>query len=219
MTTINHPRRTTQPDPRCALIGWTIALGVWISQVVSGHLRMVDCAIADAVMRFHSPMLDRCMQLIAMLGSAIGSLLLLAALLARVWKWGGKRTAWTVAWAYLLGSLLVVVLKGVVNQWRPDANPLASPLEPRHRIHAASFPSGHAFRAAFLGGWLLPRLPESPWLTLQRALIVLAMGLVSVSRIYLQRHWASDVIGSWLLALAMLSLVRCWEDAHRSEKA
>ena len=219
MTITHRLHRTPPSDPRRAVLAWALALGVWISQVTSGHLTAMDHAIADAAMRLHSPLLDRGMQLITLLGSTIGSLFLLATLLVWMWKRDGKRSAGGVVWAYLLGSLLIVVLKGVVNQWRPDTNLLASPLGVHTRMRVASFPSGHAFRAALLGGWLLPRLPDSPRRTVQRTLIVLAMGLVSLSRIYLQRHWASDVVGSWLLALVMLSLVRYWESAHRVENA
>lgn len=77
---------------------------------------------------------------------------------------------------------------------------------------SASFPSGHSTQAAtFYGGLvLLVLLSGAP--VRRKVIAVAAAGvvtmLVGVSRAYLGAHWASDVLGGYLLALVWLAALR-----------
>ena len=71
--------------------------------------------------------------------------------------------------------------------------------------YSASFPSGHASRAAVfglvLGAALYPRLGAAAYLML------LYPAMVSVSRVYVLQHYPSDVIGGALLGLLIAGLI------------
>ncbi len=91
----------------------------------------------------------------------------------------GKETGKLCTVSLLGGQCVSAVLKLVVNRERPDGEP--------GRMNS-SFPSGHvvgAFSVVYVLGNQYPRLKIPSY--------ILA-GLVAISRVYLERHWPSDVL-------------------------
>ncbi|GAC1489392.1 MAG: hypothetical protein NVS1B1_06440 [Candidatus Limnocylindrales bacterium] len=79
---------------------------------------------------------------------------------------------------------------------------------------AGSFPSSHVVLTAFLAGLLRHAAPRTSWIGWLGWAVV---ALVAASRIYLNRHWLSDVIGGALLGTLLalvvvfaLESVRAW---------
>jgi len=76
-----------------------------------------------------------------------------------------------------------------------------------------SFPSGHALYASLLMGvtWLLvaPRLPKQSHRLSMAGIFVAWVLVTGVSRIHLEKHWPSDVLGAYLLGAALI-LVMAW---------
>ena len=130
-------------------------------------------------------------------------LLLLLAL-----RWGGWPWAAYVAAAGLL-DISNEGAKALVGRPRPN------PLEPGE---AGSFPSGHTVHAVLYLGvvWslLAPRLPEGRHRQALAALFVVAVLLTGLSRIYLGRHWPSDVLGG--LLVGSVALWALWKAASHT---
>ncbi|WP_046564031.1 phosphatase PAP2 family protein [Micromonospora sp. HK10] len=113
------------------------------------------------------------------------------------------RLALWVVTTMAVGGLLGALLKLLVGRHRPDL------LDPVARAAGFSFPSGHALNAALAAGVLL--LVFLPYARHRWALrwalwtvAVLITVLTGLSRIALGVHWTSDVLGGWLLGVAVL---------------
>ncbi len=116
-----------------------------------------------------------------------------------------RREAVVLAVAMCGSAVLVLGIKHLVMRARPGAADLLGPVD-----HGYSFPSGHTlFSAVFLSMivWLLlPRL-AARWRPLVVGTAVLLAFAVGASRVYLGYHWATDVLASWLIAIAWLGLL------------
>jgi hypothetical protein len=103
-------------------------------------------------------------------------------------------------------SLLPHVLKTAFNQTRPDRMTI------RGHLHGVSFsgkpedafPSGHAVHMGALASAAGTLPPGS-----RRAIQTLAVGL-SLTRIVVLAHWASDVVAGFALGAVLERLLRLW---------
>jgi undecaprenyl-diphosphatase len=104
-------------------------------------------------------------------------------------------------------QLLTVLVKGAVDRARPALNPIAASLGP-------AFPSGHASTAASFyaaAALILSRGRTARASSLIAGAAIAIIAAVATSRVFLDLHWVSDVIGgialgwSWgaLCALAL----------------
>ncbi len=104
------------------------------------------------------------------------------------------------------GSLLPHVLKILFDQTRPDRRTMIG------HVHGISFsgkredafPSGHALHMGALAS-AAGALQAGP----RRAIRVLAVGL-SLTRIVVLAHWASDVVAGFALGAVLERLLRLW---------
>ncbi|MFU8852732.1 phosphatase PAP2 family protein [Micromonospora sp. SL1-18] len=120
---------------------------------------------------------------------------------------GAEAKLWLVLWVVTtmtVGGLLGVLLKVLVGRHRPEL------LDPVARASGFSFPSGHALTATLAAGvLLLVFLPftrdRRPLRRALWAVAVLIAVVTGLSRIALGVHWTSDVVGGWLLGLAVLA--------------
>jgi membrane-associated phospholipid phosphatase len=110
---------------------------------------------------------------------------------------------------------LVDAIKSAVGQHRPPAGTghdlqLIPSLLPKAAGETLSFPSNHAALAGFLAVILAHLVPHSGPLVW-----ALAIG-VALSRLYLDKHWASDVVGGLLLGVIVGELA--WLIAAAAER-
>jgi membrane protein DedA with SNARE-associated domain/membrane-associated phospholipid phosphatase len=111
--------------------------------------------------------------------------------------WWGLFTLFLVAG---MGEILLAILKLLFHRPRPETNLSIA--------HGYSFPSGHAFAAMAIYGFLIYVTWKSIKGETLRLIVFLISALliifVGVSRIYLNVHWLTDVLGGYASGFAWL---------------
>lgn len=114
---------------------------------------------------------------------------------------GRRKQALFFGITMLVSGILAYFFKYVVARTRPENALLVESF--------SSFPSGHALISAVLGGFiisfLISRIKHKTNKSILTILTVLAVLLIGATRIYLNVHWLSDVIGGFLLGLFVFS--------------
>lgn len=180
-----------------ALAGATLLLA-WLfvsvgSEVMEGELRTMDLAVRDWVMahgRLPRPLL------LGMTVFGAKEFLLPVTLLAAWWLFRQRAAGLVVLmFCALASSEFVKFLKETYRVDRPAGGFTAS-------THF-SFPSGHASLAAaicFLLAFVAVRRRLRPAIAVSLATVIVLM--VGYSRVALDMHWASDVLGGWVIGTA-----------------
>ncbi|MBT2407783.1 MULTISPECIES: phosphatase PAP2 family protein [unclassified Streptomyces] len=124
---------------------------------------------------------------------------------ACVWLWlrGDRRRARRIAAAVVMALAVQHGLKALVGRERPVWP------DPVDSAHFAAYPSGHAMTAATVCAlmlWLLPRRAPAGLVGTAWALAAVSVLGVGFTRLYLGVHWFSDVLGGWLLGMALAAL-------------
>lgn len=194
-------------DQRAALILAAAALaGFFLLAICLPLLRDLDVALTTGLFSLRQDSLDWVMLAFSLLGDTRGLLTFGALLIG----WLALRREWDAAAIGLLIAFLGLVL--------PDLLKLAFAL-PRPELVALppetlSFPSGHAFNAVLVWGFvmvLLERYQNVSVMAVLRPVLIGLMLFIIVSRPYLGLHWASDVAAGALLGLACTAGLRwCW---------
>jgi undecaprenyl-diphosphatase len=124
-----------------------------------------------------------------------------------VWLVWRRAARWTAVWLVAtcaLATALQQSLKALIDRPRP-----AWP-DPVDSAHYAAYPSGHAMTATVVCGlllWLLHRHGADRALR-RTAVAVAAVSVagVGLTRVWLGVHWATDVVGGWLLGALVVVL-------------
>jgi membrane-associated phospholipid phosphatase len=220
----DHPRR----DGRRVAFGVAVAFAFALTLTVglgfllergwaSDGSTAVDSQITHWFVDHRTPAWTDAMRIVTRLGGGAVvvsiAILVVVGLLVDRQRWLAIFVALAVGGALLLS----VLAKWVIGRDRP-------PVDVRlQQVHSSAFPSGHSTQAAatyFALAIVVTVLCESRALRavtwLAATLIVF---LVGVSRIYLGVHWATDVLGGWLLGsvwVAGLTLAFAPFDTSRS---
>lgn len=166
--------------------------------------RQFDLQLHEVFVPFISNTNTAFMRAITFLGThkflVPANLLLIAALL--LYKKRKKALLVTIVAFASLG--LMSLLKNLFQRNRP-VNPLVE------GITNYSFPSGHAFMSVAFFGLLLYFITDFIKIGWQRMLLtgmlIVLLLLIGVSRIYLNVHYATDVMAGWLIGSCWLMLV------------
>jgi membrane-associated phospholipid phosphatase len=164
--------------------------------VVDGETRAIDQAIRQWMLAHHTPL----GLTVVRTATRVGERLLIVGAVVVAWllvKRGAGFPAIVLCAMPLVSPLIVDELKDLYQVIRPDAQP-----------ERPGFPSGHTSAGTAMAlalGYGLIREGIAPRVGL--AVAITSPLLVGVSRIFLDRHWASDVVGGWIVGTALAGAV------------
>ncbi len=166
----------------------------------------LDLQITRGIQTITNPVFGQFMNLLSWPGFPPQAFVIPAIIVAFLWGLGLHWEAIAALIAAISSTVVGGVIKGLIQRPRPTAN-----LVHVFRIlNSYSFPSGHVLFYVVFFGFLFflafvllkPSLVRSALLVLFGIMIV----FIGASRIYLGQHWASDVLGAYLLgSLALVA--------------
>lgn len=198
-------------DPRPGLLAFlfllaSIAFGALVAAVLLYHPFVAfDESFSAAIRGLSAPGLDRVFMTVTHLADfwsvTVGTLTLCALLL---WRRRGAEAA-LVAFTVSAGAGVGSLFRALIERARPGLEYARIPLPDSY-----SLPSGHAL-ASFLFFGVLCFIVALEAKTVRVRLWTLAAcvfvaGLIAFSRVYLGVHYFGDILASWILGSAWLTL-------------
>lgn len=172
-----------------------LAAAVRLQGPLPGETRLLETvAVTDGGWHSAASAVARATDLLPLAG--LTALLVAGLLLA-----GRPRSAALLAGACAAVWLGNPLLKALVARPRPDVVDL-----PGH-LSEHAFPSGHAANSAVVVGAVVLVVVRSGRRPLAVAAGVVVLGVVAGAQLVLARHYPSDLVAGWLVALAVLALL------------
>jgi undecaprenyl-diphosphatase len=197
---------------RALLSGAGVSAAAFLALAIvagQGHLFAVDLGTRELVGLMRSHWLQGPMQMASVLGDGMGLVPLIALASAVLWRPSRH-------WALMLPGVMAGagslqwVAKWSIDRPRPDLSPWG-------------FPSGHVLiLVVFFGlmAWLMCQSTRCrPWRSLGTAVCLTIVLTVAYSRLYLDVHWLSDLLGGLTIGLAYLLAIIWLVEHARARRA
>jgi len=200
-----HVRRYRAVIFQVVLVLIAITFGILTFLVKTTPSFAFDLQITRSLQLVNAPSFALLMSLISWPGFSPQAAIIAGLFILLIYAFGLHWEAVMAFIALVLSTAINVLVKDLIQRPRP----LPELVNVYATLTDYSFPSGHVmYYLGFFGFiWFLAFTLLKP--SLKRGFILVIFGalvvLVGISRIYLGEHWASDVIGSYLLGT--LSLV------------
>lgn len=193
-----------------AILGWSgfLLLTLWVNRL--GGPAPLDLSVLAAVLPVRTPLLAAAATGLTLWGAypvIYGIAMIMAILL---WgRTGRLLPGLTLLVTVVATGAVVTLTKHLIERPRPPVSAMLG--DP---AVDGSFPSGHTTSGSLV--WVLGTLLLAFTLTDRRARAALAASGVAIAlvigatRVYLGYHWTTDVLGGWLLALAIGATAVCF---------
>lgn len=181
-----------------------ILLAGWLRRY---PIHSVEVKISRTLQKVRSPLLRFIASALSDMNSHPTLNVATALLALFFWKRRLRTEALTMAGATAMTNVFRILLQRLINRPRPSP-PLIQVMQ---KPHGKSFPSGHVLASVTFWGWFLEFRPlllngDHRGRRITATIPALLMTLIGPSRVYLGDHWATDVIGSYLLGSSWLAL-------------
>lgn len=177
---------------------------IWLSLMLSNNLKWFDEPIYNTIISFRSSGLDTFMRFITSLSNPVVIIFLCS--LSLIFLFIKKR--WPIA---LVSTSLISVafnqgIKNIVKRPRPLRLRLIEE-------SGYSFPSGHAMGSMAFYGFVILLISKSKINKYFKMVLILILSvlilLIGVSRVYLGVHYPSDIVGGFILSMALT--LKCFD--------
>ena len=199
-----HVRRYRAVLFQSALALIVVAFGVLTFLVKTTPSFATDLKITKAIQLINFPGFAGLMNVVSWAGFGPQVVVITALIILLIYALGLHWETVMALVATALSTGVNLLVKDLIQRPRPTAA-IVNVID---TLNSYSFPSGHVmYYVGFLGfiGFLVFSLLKP---SVKRSLLLLLIGipivLIGVSRIYLGEHWASDVLGSYLLGTLTL---------------
>ena len=159
----------------------------------------IDLQITRAIQSVDYPLFSRMMRLVSWPGFLPQSIIIIVLIALVFYLSGLKWEAVVSLLASVVSGLTNELIKGFIGRPRPAVDLV----DVFRVLDSYSFPSGHVMFYTILFGFVWYLVYTLLQQSLQRSFFLCIFGffilLVGISRIYLGQHWASDVLGAYLL--------------------
>jgi len=182
------------------LLAATVAFGVLVVLASQFNYFPIDLSITRAVQTYNAAGFASLMWWISFFGYSPQMYIMVGLVAIALYLLGLRWEAVVTVLAAAGSAALDAVIKLIVHRPRPGAN-LVNVIQ--QLSNSYSFPSGHVLTYTAFFGFLIflgySLLKPSPGRGLLLMLLGLVVALIGLSRIYVGDHWASDVVGAYLL--------------------
>ena len=210
---------TAVPRLLTAVGGLAVAFVVLSLLVAVGALHSLDAVVSSSLAAIWSRPLQPLFQGIALLGGVEATSLVVLAIFVVLWR-RVSLVAGLAVGAFFGAVVIELAFKRFFIHPGPPPGishpdgPSLSDLADSSLQLQASFPSGHMTRTVIVYGLLafvVTRLaPDGPARRLAFPIAVALCLLMAFDRVYLEVHWASDVLGGVILGLLALVVSITW---------
>jgi undecaprenyl-diphosphatase len=175
-----------------------LAFAILAVLVATGWTQSTDAHIANWIHTHSSPWLNDVMALVTKFGNAeiLAPVAILTA--ALLWRFRRQSDGWFVLGSVATVSLVNVGLKQIFQRQRPDLWPSVI------TESGFSFPSGHAMATSAFVFALVFLAWNTRWRIPAVVAAAIIIPLIGFSRVYLGVHYPADVVGGWLISLALV---------------
>ncbi len=171
------------------------------------YLLSIDYSINSFMALVQNPYLLNVAEILGYIFDSISILIMILIISAVIFIYGLRKDSLFLLSTGIATGVFVFLLKGLISRERP-LNSIIQEL-------TSSFPSGHAAVSFILFGFFIyltlkykPKMKK-----LLVAALVIFILLIGFSRVYLNAHWFSDVIGGFLLGVFLFfSAMSVWEN-------